>query len=331
MCELFALYSEHARITNANNSQYMILYIISAAIVIMVASLAGVLLFNKFTKGRIEGYLPHLISFSAGVFVFTVGFLIIEALHALEHAWVVALFVLAGFAIAKIIDIALPHFHHHHDNDCGEHTAGKRVLIGDAIHNVADGIILVPAFMVSPWLGLGTALSIFVHEFLQELSEFLVLKHSGYSTNKALLYNFLVSATILIGVGIGLMMAQTSFIEGALLAASAGFFLQLLFSDLLPHRREKAKQEIALHAGIVLVGVLLLAGINSLFSHGHNHEAEEHDDHRHSEEVHEEGEQTPDENEHRENDAHVFEEGDHHEDDANAKDAHVAPDIYDVH
>lgn len=257
----------------------MILYIFLAAFTIMLASLAGVLLFNRFTENKTQEYLPHLISFSAGIFLFTVGFLVIESLHALDNMWLVGLFVLAGFMLAKIVDLVLPHFHHHHNNECDEHTAGKRVLVGDAVHNIADGIILVPAFMVSPWLGFGTALSIFVHEFLQELSEFLVLKHSGYSTARALLYNFLVSSTIILGIGIGLLVSQTSFIEGALLAVSAGFFMQLLFSDLLPHKREQAKKEIFLHAGLVAIGVLLLAGVNSLFTHGHDHDNIDHTEH----------------------------------------------------
>lgn len=312
----------------------MTTYILLAAFGIMLASLAGILIFNKITKDRAQEYLPHLISFSAGVFLFTVGFLIVESLHILQKAWLTGLFVILGFAFAKLIDVVLPHFHHHHNEGCDEHTAGKRVLVGDAIHNIADGIILVPAFIVSPWLGLGTALSIFVHEFLQELSEFLVLKHAGYKTSKALLYNFLVSATILIGVGIGFAVTQTSFIEGALLAASGGFFLQLLFSDLLPHKREQAKQQIVLHVGLVIVGVLLLAGVNSLFTHGHEH-GEHHDtEHTHQEySGHEDEDEHEDEDKHHErSEEHVESESQYeHENEHGDLDAHIAPDGHDVH
>ena len=67
--------------------------------------------------------------------------------------------------------------------------------MGDAIHNVHDGIILVPAFLVSPVVGFGTALAILFHETVQEIAEFFILLGAGYSIKKALLLNLIVSTT----------------------------------------------------------------------------------------------------------------------------------------
>lgn len=245
----------------------MTLYIVCTALLIMSASLVGVFTINSLLGEKIQKNLPHLISFSAGVFLFTAVFMMIESMHILENIFYVGALVVMGYLGAIAINKILPHFHHHHDDDCAGHIQGKRVLIGDSIHNIADGLILVPAFLVSPWLGVGTALSIFVHELLQELSEFFVLRNAGYSVKKALFYNLLTSSTIFIGIGVSLFLSKTDSLEAILLSISAGFFLQLVFSDLLPHKPHASKKELGTHILLIIIGLLLIGLINTLFAH----------------------------------------------------------------
>lgn len=267
------------------NIEYMFL----AGFVIMLASFLGVLFVAKQDKATVSKNLPYFISFSAGVFLFTTGYLILEAFHIFENLWVVLGLVVSGYVIASLVVYLVPRMHHHHTEDTCEHShnaKGKNVLIGDAIHNIADGLILVPAFMVSPILGFGTALSLFVHEALQEVSEFFVLKDAGYSTKKALLYNFAVSSTILVGIGLGLLLSETLFIQGILLALSAGFFAYIISHDLVPHKNEVGSaSKLALHAGILVLGVVLLGLVNVTFGHEHTHN--DHDDELHMDEHHE--------------------------------------------
>ena len=115
---------------------------------------------------------------------------------------------LLGVLVLEIIERFHLASHHHHDTKHDhEHTGinARKLLFTDAIHNVADGVLLVPAFAVDVRLGIATAVAIFLHEAVQEVSEFFVLKEAGYSTKKALTLNFLVSSTILIGVGLGVL------------------------------------------------------------------------------------------------------------------------------
>ena len=87
----------------------------------------------------------------------------------------------------------------HEGGDAHPPLDARRLLLTDGIHNAADGIFLAASYAVSPALALVAGVSIFVHEALQEISEFFVLKDAGYSTKGALVVNFLTSSTIIIG------------------------------------------------------------------------------------------------------------------------------------
>lgn len=261
-----------------------------AAFGIMIASLVGVVFVAGRPQESITKHLPYFISFSAGVFLFTAGFMTIESYHIFENIWYTLGGVVGGYLLATLATRLLPKLHHHHDECCDGHEAdGKNVLVGDALHNIADGLILVPAFMVSPLLGFGTAFSLFFHEALQEISEFLVLKKAGYSTKKALLYNFGVSATILIGVVIGFIIADTVFLQGILLSLSAGFFLYIISHDLIPHQHLSSHglSGILKHIGLIVIGVLLVAGVNTLVGAEHTHDHEHDDTHEEEHILHE--------------------------------------------
>lgn len=263
----------------------MILSLLAVGFVIALASLIGVIIVSTISEDRISKMLPSFISFSAGTFLFTTGFMLVESFHTLEDYLLVATLAVAGYIGAFALSKTVPHIHHHHDDGhCHGHSkSGRNVLIGDALHNIADGFILVPAFMVSPVLGLGTAASIFIHEALQEVSEFFVLKHAGFETKKALIYNFLVSLTIFIGIGLGLLILNTEVIQGVLLAIAAGFFMFVLFQDLIPTQHGALKTKDGLwHILLLIIGVVILFAVQSFFSHSHT-EDETHIHAEHSE------------------------------------------------
>ena len=250
---------------------------------IMVVSLIGVLLTIRFFSDLVTTRLPLFIAFSAGVFLFTVAYLIWEALETTGSFAITGLLVLGGFIASYLLTTFLKNFHHHHGDyqPAHSHTKGTSVIVGDAVHNISDGLLLVPAFMVSPSLGFAVGFSIAVHEALQELSEYLVLRSAGYSTKRALLINFLVSSTILIGVAIGLLVAQTTFLQGALLALSAGFFINLIISDLLPQLYVSgfSLKQFLSRIGLVLAGFAMIAVVNAQAPHGHNHGSHSDDHH----------------------------------------------------
>ncbi len=269
----------------------MIIEIILAALFIMGASLVGVMFTAKVAREFLSSRLSFLVSFSAGVFLVTSGALALEVFEIFAgHLWKGIGLILAGYGLAWLVETLMPESHHHHDphDHDGHHhdkAGARKLLIGDAIHNIGDGIILVPAFLVSPALGLAVTVSIFIHETLQEISEFFVLKQAGYSTKRALTLNFLTSATILIGVGISYFAIASQELEGVLLALAAGFFIHVVVHDLLPKRTNHESARLFLqHVLLVVVGLILMAGISNALKDSHSHTEEVHvegDSHTH--------------------------------------------------
>lgn len=224
--------------------------------------------------------MKYLISFAAGVFFMTALSLSQETFEMLDLRDG-ALAVIIGFVAIWLVHIFFPETHHHHDHECKHHdsrNAGIKVLVGDTIHNTGDGIMLVTAFSISTELGVFAALSIFVHEFFQEISEFFVLREAGYSIKQTLVVNALSALSIFIGIGIGIFLTQSVNLQGFLLGITAGIFFHIVVHDLFPfhsvknlHTKKSWK-----HLVLFMSGVLLLMFVGFFTPHGHEEEKEIH-------------------------------------------------------
>jgi zinc and cadmium transporter len=245
----------------------------------MLASLAGVIsIWNRVGK-IIECNLRFLVSFSAGVFLVVAYSL---GKEAVEHAETIGgglMWILIGAVVIWLIFKIMPGFHHHHDEHEEDHAHSRvdarRILASDAIHNIGDGILLAAAFAINTSLGIVTAISIFVHELVQEVSEFFVLRQAGFSTKKSLALNFSISATILIGsLGGFLLLESFEALEVPLLGFAAGSFLIVVLHDLIPHsvRTSKTQTNYTKHAFWFLLGIILMIGINVFMPHSEAHE-----------------------------------------------------------
>lgn len=259
----------------------MIFEVLIAAFVVMLASLVGIVFVQKTAHDFLEHKLSFLVSFSAGVFLVTSGALALEVFELAPTLWHGVAFISLGYAFALALNTFMPETHHHHDAHCAAtQKSAHKLIVGDAVHNVADGVVLVVAFAAAPALGIAATVSIVVHEVLQEISEFFVLRQAGYSVRKALTINFAVSSTILIGVFLGYFALASHDLEVLLLAVSAGFFLNVVIHDLLPkpHQHETTSMFLK-HFVLVLVGALIMGGVASALGEGHSHEEEGHDEH----------------------------------------------------
>ena len=147
---------------------------------------------------------------------------------------------------------------HGHEHDQGR--SGALIVVGDTIHNFLDGILIAAAFLQSTQLGVITALAIVAHEIPQEVGDFLILLHSGYSRAKAFLLNMLSSCATLLGGALGYYALQV--VEGwmpVLLGIVAASMIYVAVADLIPglHRRT------ALRATVSQT-VLIALGIGSI-------------------------------------------------------------------
>lgn len=140
----------------------------------------------------------------------------------------------------------LPSHHHGHDHDHGR--SGMMIMLGDTFHNFVDGILIAAAFLLDQHLGFVTAFAIIAHEIPQEVGDFLILLHSGYSRKQALLFNLLSSlATVLGGVLAFFTLQWVSAWVPTILGLAAASMLYVAVADLIPglHKRTELKATLA--------------------------------------------------------------------------------------
>jgi zinc and cadmium transporter len=219
------------------------------------------------------------------------------------------------------------------EEDCNRKTAASLLLIGDAVHNLADGVILGAAFLIDPALGITTALAIALHEIPQEIVEFGVLIRAGYSRMEAVVRNLLSASTVVVGT-LGTIMFAGYFGEHLwiITGLAAGNLLFVAASELLPKIHGNLKHYGSIwHATFaIIIGFVLMIIIidwahehtphNHGDEHGHSHLHEEHDDsdhdHEEEEEHHEEHEEEHKEDEHGHEQKAEHSADEHHEEDA---------------
>lgn len=215
---------------------HMELQVFLAGGIIAAASLTGVIATHTFLKQFFTKNVRYLISFATGVFIVLTYSLFEEIFHEGETPYV-TLALVTGFLFFAGLTTFLGKAHHHH-GPTKEHSHSaidaRRMLLGDALHNIGDGILLVPIFLTNPILGGAGMIGILLHEMVQEVAEFFILKEAGFSTKMALLLNFLTALTIFIGIALGLFVSNIEGIAILLLAFTTGGFLHIIVRDFIP-------------------------------------------------------------------------------------------------
>lgn len=151
------------------------------------------------------------------------------------------------------------HHHHTHGHDGGR--SGLMIMVGDTFHNFVDGILICAAFMMDMQVGLVTALAIIAHEIPQEVGDFLILLHSGYTKKKAFLFNVASSLATLIGgllafLALNLVQQWVPYI----LSLAAASMLYVAVADLIPglHKRTALRDTLS-QLLLIVLGVASVA------------------------------------------------------------------------
>ncbi len=246
-----------------------------AALFVMAVSLTGVI-FSMGPLGTwMRKYLTYLASFSGGVFLLIAYSLAEEAVHA--GGWLTGVTaVICGAILMEVFQFFFPGDHHHHGH-VHDHTHspldGRRVLMSDALHNVGDGILLVGAFATNWYIGLAATFGVIVHEAVQEISQFFVLKEAGYTTREALTRNLFVSSTILIGLLFTYFLSSVSTLLSLLSGIAAGGFISVILHDLIPHALASIRKQggLGTHVSAAVIGMLFMLGIQTFIPHSEVH------------------------------------------------------------
>jgi zinc and cadmium transporter len=244
---------------------------ISAAAV--AGSIISIAIAALFALSAPASWVPALVSFAIGALL---GAAFLEILpHAigtaasLQSVFATVLGGILGFFVLEKL-VLWRHCHvedceaHDHQADPGDHgRSGLMIIIGDAFHNFVDGILIAAAFLQSTELGVVTAAAIIAHEIPQEIGDFVILLHSGYSKAAALALNLLSSLAMLAGALLAYFTLQAA--QGwiaTVLALAAASMIYVAVADLIPglHRRPElratAQQVILIALGVGLIWVV---------------------------------------------------------------------------
>lgn len=141
-------------------------------------------------------------------------------------------------------------------------SIGSMILIGDAIHNAVDGVVIASSFLTSIFIGIAASFSIIVHEIAQEVGDFAIILHSGYSKRKALSLNILSSlSTVPAALLAYYALEQIHSVIPYMMAIAAASFLYIALVDLSPELHRKVDVG-AMHT--IRQFILLLVGVGTI-------------------------------------------------------------------
>jgi len=241
-----------------------LLALLSVLLVSMV-SLVG-LVSLSLSPHSLKNMLIYFVSFAAGA-MFGDAFvhLLPEAVGEAGMGLNISVYVLSGIAFSFIVEKII-HWRHCHvpqDHD-HPHPFAIMNLVGDAVHNFIDGLIIAASYLASIPVGITTTLAVVFHEIPQEIGDFAVLLHGGYSKGKAILFNVLTAFTSVLGAIAALLLSnQIPQLTAFLVPFAAGNFIYIAGSDLIPELHKEVKMEksilqlLAFLCGILMMVVLL--------------------------------------------------------------------------
>lgn len=206
-----------------------------------------------------------LASFAAGTLLGTAFFdLLPEAAHEAEELGIdIFLWTLIGIVSFFILERFIHWFHHHegaHEHNKEVKSTLPLIIVGDTVHNFIDGVVIAATFLISVPLGIVTTLAVFAHELPQEIGDFGLMLHKGLSRKRIILVNIVSAVSAFFGAILTFLLGNV--LEPYIpifLALTAGFFIYIAASDLIPEiHYEKNKKFALIKSLLLLLGIFLI-------------------------------------------------------------------------
>ena len=248
---------------------------------ILAASVAGGTLSAGLAAASLTlraSWVPMLVSFAIGALLGAAFLEIIPHAFEIGEPHQAASAILGGIFGFFVLEKLLLWRHCHtencevHDPHASAHDRGRSgalIIVGDTVHNFVDGVLIAAAFLQSTELGVITAIAIIAHEIPQEVGDFLILLHSGYSRARALVMNLLSSTATVAGGVIGYYSLQViAGLEATLLGIVAASMIYVAVADLIPglHRRPELR-DTASQALLIALGIAAIAMVRAVLPH----------------------------------------------------------------
>ena len=244
-----------------------------STLLVSLISITGIF-FLVFKSNRLQSTVFILVSLAVGALLGNTFFhLIPESFESIDNEVLVAFLILTGILVFFIMEKFL-HWHHSHDVEHLEphpKSYGYISLFADGIHNFTDGILIAAGWMAGPEIGIATTLAVVIHEIPQEISDFGILVHAGFTPGKALWLNFYAALTAILGTIITLVIGTSvESLSRWVLPIAAGGFIYLAGTDLMPElNKERSWRKSLIQLVMIIAGLLLMllvsGGLSSLF------------------------------------------------------------------
>jgi len=266
------------------------LYSLGSVAIVSIVSLVGIITLSVNIE-KLKKILIYMISFSAGALL---GGAFLHLLpHAVsEHGFGlnISIYLLIGIGTMFVVEKVI-HWRHCHPptTDDHPHPFALMNLFGDGVHNFIDGLVIGAAYLVDINVGIATTIAVVLHEIPQEIGDFGVLIHGGFSKTKALLLNFVTALTAVLGVVVALLIG--TYIESLtvfLIPFAAGNFIYIASADLIPemHKTVKISRSLLQFLFFTLgIGIMFLVMLTE-DGQGHDHENDHVEESSHVIEVH---------------------------------------------
>lgn len=242
------------------------IYALISVLLVSLFSFVGVLFLALKTK-QLEKILLFLVSLAAGGLL---GGAFIHLLpEAVKGGWNlgVSTAVLVGILLFFIMEKFICWRHCHIPTSKNHpHPIAFMNLIGDGFHNFIDGLLIGGGFLVDISLGVTTSVAVILHEIPQEIGDFGVLIHGGFSKRKALIFNFVSALMALIGAVVALLVgAKMAGFTQVIIPFTAGGFIYIAGADLIPELKKETsfKKSLLQFLGLVL-GILIMLLLTTL-------------------------------------------------------------------
>lgn len=238
------------------------LYTLGSVALVSGMSLVGILTLGL-NNDRLKSILFYLISFSAGALLGDVFIHVIPEIAEIGFGAREGLYFIVGILIFFVLERFILWHHSHDDHEEKIHSVVYLTMVGDSLHNFIDGMVIAASFLVNPVLGVASTLAVIFHEIPQEIGQYAILIHGGWSKGKALWYNFLSALTSVLGAVVVLVFAQN--LEGPpvfLLAFAGASFIYIAMSDLIPElHKEVGLKRLIIQFIWFIVGIGLMASL----------------------------------------------------------------------
>ncbi|MFA6524902.1 MAG: ZIP family metal transporter [Patescibacteria group bacterium] len=242
------------------------LYTIGSVFIVSLVSLIGIVAIS-IDMEKLKKSLLFLVSFAAGSLLGDAFIhLIPEVYKDSNNIAMIPFMIILGFLLFFILEKILCWRHCHvPTSENHPHPVAVNNIVGDGFHNLIDGMIIAGSYLVNIPLGIATTVAVILHEIPQEIGDFGILLHAGFSKKKALLFNFLSALTAIAGAVLALLVG--SVLENTqefLVAFTVGGFVYIAAADLIPEMKKETDfrkswfQLLSLMLGIGIMALMLL-------------------------------------------------------------------------